>query len=215
MKIKNFTTALLFALFIAQAVGQNTVESKKKSGSVSAPGYKFSVSTTWLSFANFGEEETNTHHYELHFKYKLSPKDKIGVKAATWKLFAPMGMPMQEQLKFDEANFYPGRVRESGLGVTYQRFLWKGLFATAEIMPMYKTYFDENENEIGNGFKLYTTWHLGYQIPLFKNRVFIEPQVHCNYWPIDTNKPQSFKEMDDKWNNYFLFEPNLYIGFNF
>lgn len=32
---------------------------------------------------------------------------------------------------------------------------------------------------------------------------------------IDTNTPQSFKEMDNKWNNYFLFEPNLYIGINF
>ncbi len=215
MKTKNITTAIFLALFFIQAFGQNPVQPKKKSGSVSASGNKFSISTTWLSFANFGKEETNTQHYELHVKYSLTPKDKIGIKAATWKLFAPMGMPMQEQLKFDKANFYPGRVRESGLGVTYQRFLWKGLFATSEIMPMYKTYFDENENEIGNGFKLYTTWHLGYQIPMFKNRVFIEPQIHCNYWPIDTNTPQSFKEMDDKWNNYFLFEPNLYIGFNF
>jgi hypothetical protein len=79
---------------------------------------------------------------------------------------------------------------------------------------LHKTYFNENEKEIGNGFKLYTTWHLGYQIPMFKNRVFVEPQVHCNYWPVDTKTPQSFTEMDDKWNNYFLFEPNLYIGIN-
>lgn len=215
MKIRNLTSALFFALFLAQAAGQNPVETVKKSGKTEFPGYKFSVSTTYLSFANFGEEETNTHHYELHVKYKLSAKDKIGIKAATWKMFAPMGMPMKEQLKFDEANFYPGRLRESGVGFTYQRFLWKGLFATAEIMPMYKTYFNENENEIGNGFKLYTTVHLGYQIPLFKNRMFVEPQLHCNFWPVDTNTPQSFKEMDDKWNNYFLFEPNLYIGINF
>lgn len=208
-------TIMAIAMFSTLAFSQNPDKTENAANKNKLPDYKFSVSTTWLSFANFGEEETNTHHYELHFKYKLSLKDKIGVKAATWKLFAPMGMPMQEQLKFDETNFYPGRVRESGLGATYQRFLWKGLFVTAEIMPMYKTYFDENEKEIGNGFKLYTSWHLGYQILMFKNRVFIEPQVHCNYWPVDTNTPQSFKEMDDKWDNYFLFEPNLYIGFNF
>ena len=209
------STILAIAIFTTMALSQNPDKTEKAVNKNTKPDYKFSISTTWLSFANFGEEETNTHHYELHVKYSLTPKDKIGIKATTWKLFAPMGMPMQEQLKFDEANFYPGRLRESGLGVTYQRFLWKGLFATAEIMPLYKTYFDENENEIGNGFKLYTTWHLGYHISMFKNRIFIEPQVHCNYWPIDTNTPQNFKEMDDIWNNYFLFEPNLYIGFKF
>lgn len=209
------STILAIAMFSALAFSQNPDKTEKAVNKNTKPDYKFSVSTTWLSFANFGEEETNTHHYELHVKYNLSPKDKIGIKAATWKLFAPMGMPLQEQLKFDESNFYPGRLRENGLGITYQRFLWKGLFATAEIMPMYKTYFDENEQEIGNGFKLYTSWHVGYHIPFFKNRVFVEPQFHCNYWPIDTNTPQSFKEMDDKWNNYFLFEPNLYIGFKF
>ena len=27
--------------------------------------------------------------------------------------------------------------------------------------------------------------------------------------------PQGFEEKESKWNNYFLFEPNLYIGVNF
>lgn len=177
--------------------------------------YKYSFSITYLDFANFGPEQTNTHHYEFHFKYKLTPKDIIGVKAATWKLFAPMGIPMWDPLFMEESEFYPGRLKESGIGVTYQRFLWKGLFATIEVLPQLKTYIDENDKKIGNGFKLYTTYHLGYHISFFKNRVYLEPQVHCNYWPIDTNTPQSYKAMDDKWNNYFLFEPNLYIGVNF
>jgi hypothetical protein len=108
-----------------------------------------------------------------------------------------------------------GRLRESGIGVTYQRILWKGLFATIEIFPLKKTYLDEAKKKIGNGFKLYTTYHLGYHIPLFKDRLYIEPQIHCNYWPINTKGPQGFDEKERKWNNYFLFEPNLYIGINF
>ena len=126
-----------------------------------------------------------------------------------------MGIPMKEQLQFNDSNFYPGRLRESGIGLTYQRILWKGLFTTVEILPQLKTYIDENGNKIGSGFKLYTSCHLGYHISMFKNRIFIEPQVHCQYWPVNTNIPQSFKEKESKWNNYFLFEPNLYIGFNF
>jgi hypothetical protein len=211
MKTKRITMALLFALSFTSMFGQN----QTKQSSETSTERKFSVSTTWLSFVNFGEEKTNTHHYELHFKYNLTSKDKIGLKLATWKMFAPMGMSMQEQLKFDENNFYPGRLRESGIGVTYQRMLWKGLFTTIEILPQLKTYIDENNKKIGNGFKLYTSYHLGYQILFFKNRMFVEPQIHCQYWPINTNIPQAFKEKDSQWNNYFLFEPNLYIGFKF
>jgi hypothetical protein len=212
---KLITSILAMTMFTPLVFSQNQDKTEKEVKKHTQIAYKFSISTPYLSFANFGEEETNTHHYELHFRYNLTSKDRIGIKAATWKLFAPMGMPMKEQLKFDKTNFYPGRFRESGFGFTYQRFLWKGLFATAEILPLYKSYYDENEKKIGNGFKLYTTWHLGYHITMFKNRMFIEPQVHCNYWPVDTNTPQSFREKDEKWNNYFLFEPNLYFGVNF
>lgn len=208
-------TLLVCTMLTSMAFSQNMHKPAKGSLKDSVPACKFSVSTTFLTFINFGQEKTNTHHYELHFKYELTPKDKIGIKVSTWKLFATMGMPMEEQLKFADSNFYPGRLRESGIGVTYQRMIWKGLFATVEILPQLKTYLDENDKKIGNGFKLYTSYHLGYHVSLFKDRMYIEPQIHCNYWPIDTNTPPGFQEIDNKWNNYFLFEPNLHIGFNF
>jgi len=211
MKTKRITVAILFALAFTNMFGQN----QTKQSSEKSTEKKFSVGTTYYSFMNIEEEKTNTHHYEFHAGYRLTPKDKIGIKLATWKMFAPMGLPMQEQLKFDEINFYPGRLRETGIGVTYQRMLWKGLFATVEVMPQLKTYIDSNDKKIGNGFKLYTSYHVGYHIPLFNNKLYLEPQIHCQYWPVDTNTPQSFKEFDNKWNNYFLFEPNLYLGFKF
>lgn len=212
---KLISTTIMIAVFATMAFSQELKETKGEAAKDGVPARKFSVSTTWLSFANFGDEKTNTHHYELHFKYKLTEKDIIGIKVSTWKLFAPMGIPIVDAIKMEESTFFPGRLKESGIGVTYQRFLWKGLFVSAEILPLYKTYLDEEKNEIGNGFKLYTTWHMGYHIPLFKNRMFIEPQVHCNYWPVDTNTPQSFQAEESKWNNYVLFEPNIYIGFKF
>lgn len=212
---KLISIILMIAVFTTLAFSQNL----PKTGSVKVkdpvPDHKFSVSTTYLTFVNFGEEKTNTQHYEFHFGYQLTPKDKIGIKVATWKLFAPMGIPISDAIKMEESTFFPGRLGEKGIGVTYQRLLWKGLFATIEILPLKKTYFDENKNKIGDGFKLYTTYHIGYHIPLFKNRMYIEPQIHCNYWPIDTKAPQSFQVEENKWNNYILFEPNLYIGVNF
>ncbi len=204
--------SIMLAVFACTALNANeplssvTTENKAR---------MLSFSTTYLSFMNFGEEKTNTHHYELHIGYQISPKDKVGIKLATWKMFAPMGMPMAEQLEFDEANYYPGRLRETGVGFTYQRRLWKGLFAAMEILPQLITYLDEDNKKIASGFKLYSSYHLGYHVSLFKERVYLEPQIHCQYWPIDTNVPQAFKVMDDKWNNYFLFEPNLYLGVNY
>lgn len=210
---KLISTILVIAGFTILAFSQNLPKTANVKDTV--PNCKLSVSTTYLTFLNFGDEKTNTHHYEFHVGYRLTPKDKISIKVATWKMFAPMGMPMLEQLKFDEKNFYTGRLRETGIGATYQRIIWKGLFATVEILPQLKTYLDEDDNKIGNGFKLYTSYHLGYHFPLFKNRMYIELQIHCNYWPIDTNTPPSFQEIDNEWNNYFLFEPNIYIGVNF
>ncbi len=212
---KLISTTVMIAVFTALAFGQNQSQTSQGSIKNNVSNYKFSASTTILTFLNFGSEKTNTHHYEFHLKYQLTPKDKIGIKVATWKLFAPMGIPIGDAIKMEESTFFPGKLSEKGIGVTYQRLLWKGLFATIEIMPLMKTYLDEDNKKIGNGFKLYTTYHLGYHIPLFKNRMYIEPQIHCNYWPIDTKAPQRFQVEENKWNNYILFEPNLYIGVNF
>ncbi len=180
-----------------------------------APYRKFSVSTTFLSLTNFESKETNLQHYEFHFGYKIAPKDRIELKVATWKLFEPLGIPLWDEKFRKESEWYPGRVRESGVGATYQRLLWKGLFAQIEVLPLRKTYFDKDDKKVGNGFKLYTSYHVGYHFKFFKNRFFIEPQVHCNYWPIDTNIPPEFEEVENRWNNYFLFEPNLYLGVKF
>ena len=211
---KLFLTTLMIAVFTTLAFTQDLQITGSVKIKDTVPYYKFSVSSTWLTFANFGTEETNTHHYEFHFGYRFTPKDKIGIKVATWSLFEPMGIPWGPYL-MNESEFYPGRIKETGIGITYQRLLWKGLFASIEILPLKKTYLEENGNEIDEGFKLYTSYHIGYHVPLFKDRLYIEPQIHCNYWPIDTEGPQGFEEKEAKWNNYFLFEPNLFIGFNF
>ena len=206
------TATLMIAVFTAPSFSQNHMKGKSVRDTV--PDYKFSVSTTYFTFIN--SLPNSVSMYEFHFGYKITPKDRIEIKVATWSLFEPMGIPIWDTLLMKESEFYPGRIRESGIGITYQRFLWKGLFAQIEILPLWKIYLDENKNKISDGFKLYTSYHLGYHLPLFKNRLFLEPQVHCNYWPVDTKGPQGFEEMENKWkNNYVLFEPNLFIGINF
>ncbi len=170
-------------------------------------------------FTKSWDDRTNTQHIELHFKYELDAKNIVGVKFASWRLFQPMGILWWDGLldKVESGTeYYPGHLRETGLGISYQRMLWKGLFATVEVLPQYKTYLDLDNNKIENGFKLYTSYHLGYHLAFGKKKqFFVEPQVHCQNWMIDTNTPSEFKALDNKWGNYFLFEPNLYIGVKF
>ena len=165
------------------------------------------------------KDRQNTQMIELHVKRNLDNKNIVGVKFATWRLFQPMGITWWDGLldKLEtESEFYPGHVRETGIGITYQRMLWKGLFATIEVLPQFQTYLDLDGNKLGNGFKVYNSLHLGYHIAFGKKkRFFIEPQVHCNQWMFDNKAPDGFKELDDKWRDYFLFEPNLYVGMNF
>lgn len=181
--------------------------------------YRASFPAIILGNIGKGGERTNTQHIELHVKRELDAKNIIGVKFATWRLFQPMGIQWWDGLldKIDsESEFYPGYLHETGIGVSYQRMLWKGLFATVEVLPQYKTYRDLNNEKIANGFKLYTSYHLGYHIAFGKKkRIFIEPQVHFQNWMFDTNTPDAFKQLDNRWKSYFLFEPNLYVGIKF
>jgi hypothetical protein len=196
---------------------QEKTDSLKNNGT----DFKYRISFPAIILSNIGNggERTNTQHIEFHVKQELDAKNIIGVKFATWRLFQPMGIQWWDGLldKIDsETEFYPGYLRETGIGVSYQRMLWKGLFASVEVLPQYKTYLDLDNKKIANGFKLYTSYHLGYHFAFGKKkRIFVEPQIHCQNWMIDTNTPDEFKRLDNKWKNYFLFEPNLYVGIKF
>lgn len=207
MQYKKLILLTLLTVLTSASFGQRNAETKTSR--------KISIYSPWYSLTNFGKESTNTHHYEILAAYQLTEKDRIGLKAATWKLFAPMGIPLWDEEFLKERSFYPGRLKEQGVGVTYQRRIYKGLFAAAEVLPLFTTYLDKENKVLSKGFKLYTTYHVGYHIDLFKGRVFLEPQLHMNYWPINTNRPAAFEAQENNWNNFFLFEPNLYIGIRF
>ena len=212
---KLFIIGLTF--FTLNVFAQNNTEPSKNSDT----DLKYRVSFPAIILGNIGKggERTNTQHIEFHIKRELDAKNIIGVKFATWRLFQPMGIQWWDGLtdKIDtETEFYPGYLRETGIGISYQRMLWKGLFASVEVLPQYKTYLDLDNKKIANGFKLYNSFHLGYHFAFGKNkRFFIEPQVHSQFWVFDTNTPDAFKQLDNRWKNYFLFEPNLYIGIKF
>lgn len=212
-----FTTLLIFCTLSAFA---QTKSPKDKEAEVA---HKYRVSMPYFiateAITGSWDDRQSTQHIEFHIKRNLDNKNIIGLKFASWRLFQPMGIQWWDGLldKLDtESEFYPGHVRERGVGITYQRMIWKGLFATVEVLPQFQTYLDLNGNKIDNGFKLYNSYHIGYHISIGKKkRFFIEPQIHSQHWMFDNNAPDGFRQLDGKWKNYFLFEPNIYIGMNF
>ncbi|MCR9064933.1 MAG: hypothetical protein NXI00_13255 [Cytophagales bacterium] len=219
--MKKLFTILLFSCTLsAFAQTDSTDVSEGKKNEVT---HKYRVSFPYFIVTDpIGDpwnDRQNTQMIELHVKRNLDDKNIIGVKFATWRLFQPMGITWWDGLldKLETGSeFYPGHVRETGIGISYQRMIWKGLFATVEVLPQLQTYMDLDGNKIGNGFKVYNSYHLGYHVSIGKKkRFFIEPQVHSQHWMFDNKAPAGFKELDDKWRRYFLFEPNIYIGVNF
>ncbi len=215
--MKNLITILLFLSTFGAFAQTSSTESEE-----TKVAYKWRVSIPYIvpdEIISGYSDRTSVQMVELHVKRNLDNKNIIGVKFATWRLFQPMGITWWDGVvdKIESGTeYYDGYLRETGIGITYQRMLWKGLFAAVEVLPQIQTYTDLDGNKIKNGFKVYNSIHLGYHIAFGKKkRFFVEPQVHCNQWMFDNNSPEGFKEFDDKYGNVFLFEPNLYIGWKF
>lgn len=171
------------------------------------------VSTSAFMIGNVVDDSEPPAFYQLNVGYRITPKDIIILEAITWKYYAPLGIPYAS--KSDKMENFPGYIQDFGIGLAYQRFIWKGLYSTVHTTPFVQHYYSMNGDKIKTGFQLFTTLRLGYHISLFKDRFFVEPSVACTYWPINTNLPESFAKQEDKWPNYFLFEPGLHVGFNF
>lgn len=178
---------------------------------------KWFVGSTLLMLGNFIPNDPNRPDFiQLNLGYRLTPKDVVFVELKTSKFNWPLGMPWNEIVDEDRQQYnFPGYVRQYILGLAYNRFWWKGLYTGVHAMNAFQTYRNEDKTKITNGYTLFLTYRLGYQVKLFKNRFFIEPSVGFTHWPVKTNTPQSFKAAESKWPKYFGYEPGLHFGYNF
>jgi hypothetical protein len=178
------------------------------------PTYKkFFVGSTLLMLGNL-DTVNSPDFIQLNLGYRITPKDVVFLELKRSKFAFPLGIPWGPSFDAPGEN-YPGYVRQNVIGLAYNRFWWKGLYTGVHAMNAFQTYRDESNNKIANGYTLFMTYRLGYQVKLFKNRFFIEPSVGLTHWPIKTNTPQSFQAKDNKWPKYFGWEPGLHFGYNF
>ena len=152
---------------------------------------------------------------QLNLGYRFTGKDVISLELITWKHAWPLGInPFYNKSYGAPEEKYPGYIREYGIGLAYQRYFWKGLYAAVHAMPMWQTFNNENGDKVGDGFIIFNTYRVGYHVKLFKDRFFIEPSLGIAGRPYYTEMPVGFKEKDDKWPKWTP-EPGLHFGFNF
>lgn len=169
-------------------------------------------STLWL-LGNF-DKTNNPEYIQLNVGYRITPKDVISFRFKRSIYSWPIGIPFSSPSFDAPGENYPGKARILAPTIGYQRFLWKGAYASVQALNAFEKYMDKNGKKIGNGYTLYTDFYLGYQFKFFKNKFFFEPAIGISYWPIRTNVPTSFKAVEQKWPNYFI-QPGFDFGFNF
>jgi len=194
---KLISTTLMIAMFSALAFCQT--ENKE------ADFKRHSIGSTLFLLGNIGD---SVRFIQLNYGYRLTPKDNLIVEAITWTYYEPLGTYGSSE------EFYPGKVRASGIGLGYQRFLWKNLFTTVEPTFFLQQFYDSDDTKIQKGFQLYLQFIAGYRFEFFKKRMFVEPAIALKYWPVNTNFPASFAAIESGTPKY-KFEPGLNFGLRF
>lgn len=195
---------IVFTLGATAARGQHAAQLE--------PFHRHFIGRSAFSLQNVDQFPNSLYH--VHYGYWLSKKDVIRAEFKTWKYTRPLGIPFGPTFQSDAAK-YPGSIREFGIGFGYQRFLWKGLYASVNATPLVQVYLDDEDKKMDDGFQLLITSRIGYHISFFKNRLFVEPSLAATHWPVRTDPPATFAAKESRWPNYFLFEPGLHFGVKF
>ena len=90
---------------------------------------------------------------------------------------------------------FPGKVRAYGIGMVYQRFHWKNSFTSVVATP-------------------FLQFILGYCFEFFNKRLYFEPAYALKYWPVNTNFPKAFAQIERGASKH-TFEPSINFGFKF
>lgn len=199
---------LALVLVITSSLGVNAQNDKKDS-----TYKKWFIGSTFLLLGNF-DTVNNPEFIQLNIGYRITPKDIVSFEFKKSIYSWPLGIPWGKSFDAPGLN-YPGHVRILAPTLAYQHFWWKGIYTAVHALNAFEKYKDADNKKLGNGYTLYLTYRLGYQLRFFKKRFFFEPSIGFTHWPVRTNVPESFKTVENKWPKYFAYEPGLHFGYNF
>lgn len=89
---------------------------------------KFYLGSSFFMLGNLIPDDPNAPEFvQLNVGYRITPKDVILIEAKTWKYAWPLGISYGKYQEAPEGK-HSGYAREFGIGIVYQRFLWKGAY---------------------------------------------------------------------------------------
>ncbi len=207
MKKYKFLNKMILLILLNSSIYANNMNLENNSTKDSSTVMKHSIGSSLFLLGNFDSEDS-PEYFQLNYGYQYSSKSIIIIEAITWTYSEPLG-------SYGSSNIhYPGKIKAYGLGIGYKHFLWKKLYSTILVTPFLQQFLDVNNKKIQNGFQLYLQSRLGYRFEFFDKHWFLEPSIAFNYWPINTNFPISFNEVE-KGKSNFRFEPGLHFGYKF
>ncbi len=192
----------------------NTLQIKAQYAKQDSTYKKCFIGSTLFMLADFITDDDPPGIIQLNIGYRITGKDVVSLEFKTWKYAWPVGIPFGKSFEASGEKF-PGYIREYGVSLNYQRFLWKGLFAQVDLMPAFQIFKNDSGSKVDNGFQIFNTYAIGYHVKLFKDRFFIQPSVAITHRPYHTKMPDSFKQVDDRWPKFFYGQPGLHFGYNF
>ncbi len=207
-----FRTLLTVFLFILAGSATSAAAAQPANGPEPTNDKRHFLSTSLFTLLNFVPDDEPPTFIQLNYGYRITPTDTISIEAITWYYYGPLGVQWWE--KNQPNTRYPGKVRDFGVGLAYQRFFWKGAYGALHATPFVQQYQDES-GIIQTGFQLFVALRAGYHFRFFDDRFFIEPSVAITTWPINTNQPEDFASVEKQWAKFFLFEPGLHAGVSF
>lgn len=175
---------------------------------------KVFVGSTLFMLANLVPDNNPPKMVYLNLGYRVTKKDVVSLEFKTWRYGWPIGIPYGKSFEAEGEGF-PGTVREVGVSLNYQRFFKTQWFAQVDVMPAFQTFANESGAKIDNGFQIFNTYSVGYNINFFKDRFFFQPSIAITHRPYQSTMPDGFKQVDDKWSRFFYGQPGLHFGYNF
>lgn len=200
-------------LWFALIVLASTLQVKAQYAKQDSTYRKYFIGSTLFMLANVIPDNNPPGMVYLNLGYRITGRDVISLEFKTWKYGWPIGIPFGKSYEAEGEGF-PGFIREYGVSLNYQRYIWNGLFAQVDVMPAFQTFVNENDNKIDNGFQIFNTYSIGYHIKLFKDRFFFDPSIAITHRPYQSKMPDSFQQVDDRWPRFFFWQPGLHFGFN-
>lgn len=202
------------ALVAALTMLANTLPLQAQYARTDTSYKKHFVGSTLFMLANLIPDNNPPEMAYVNVGYRLTGRDVVSLEFKTWKYAWPIGIPYGKHFEAEGEGF-PGSIREYGVSLNYQRFLWNRVFVQADVMPAFQTFLNEDGSKLDSGFQIFNTYSIGYHLKLLKDRMFFQPSIAVTHRPYQSSMPPSFKQVDDRWSRFFYGQPGLHFGVNF